>query len=264
MSSRAIPELELEGLRFAGLDRFEVLDHVFGSLRAGGGGWLVTANVDYLRLCAVDPACAALVRSADLVVADGIPLLWAARLARTPLPDRVAGSDLVWLCAERAASEGRSLYLLGGNPGAADAAARRFRERWPGLEIAGVSSPRVSADPDAAELREIGDAIERARPDLVYAAFGAPKELRVIAGLRPRLPAAWWIGVGISLSFAAGDVPRAPRWLQRMGLEWAYRLAQEPARLGPRYLLHDVPFALRMLARAGRARLRPAAPTCTR
>lgn len=255
MSAAETPEtVELLGLRFASLTPAEVVDHVARALARGEGGWLLTPNVSYLRRAASDPEAHALLAGASLTVADGIPLLWAARLQGCRLPARVAGSDLVWLLAERAARDGRSLYLLGGNPGVAEEAGRRFRARWPALHIAGSSSPRISSRPTAAELRELRAALEAARPDLVYLGFGAPKEERLIAALRPALPRAWWLGIGISLSFVAGEVRRAPGWVQRVGLEWLHRLLQEPRRLVRRYLLEDLPFALRMLAGSWRRR----------
>lgn len=248
------------GLALADVDRRETVDLVFDALAAGRGGWIATPNLDHVRRCATEPEVRALVARADLIVADGMPLLWAARLQGTPLRERVAGSDLVWLLAERAAREGRALYLLGGNPGAAEGARDRLVERWPELRIAGLSSPRVSELPTASEVDALATELERARPDLVYVAFGAPKQERVIEALRPRLPAAWWIGVGVSLSFISGEIRRAPRWMQRLGLEWVHRLAQEPGRLARRYLVHDLPFALRLLVHAARRRLRPTAP----
>jgi N-acetylglucosaminyldiphosphoundecaprenol N-acetyl-beta-D-mannosaminyltransferase len=166
----------------------------------------------------------------------------------------VAGADLVWLLAERAAGEGRSLYLLGGNEGVAEEAARRLVERWPSLRIAGTASPRVSKDPSEAELGSILRDLKRADPDLVYVALGAPKEERLIAALRSELPRAWWIGVGVSLSFVAGDVRRAPPWMQRAGVEWLHRLLQEPRRLARRYLVHDLCFTLRLLVASWRRR----------
>jgi N-acetylglucosaminyldiphosphoundecaprenol N-acetyl-beta-D-mannosaminyltransferase len=249
-----LPGVELAGLRFARVTRAQAVDRVAEALRRGQGGWLLTATLDYVRRFAQDPAARELFRRADLVVADGMPILWAARLRRSPLPDRVAGSDLVWLLAERAARDGRSLFLLGGNPGAADAAARRFRERWPELRIAGIASPTLGSPPADAELEALRAELRAARPDLVYVALGVPKQDEVIAALRPQLPAAWWIGVGISLSFVAGEVRRAPPWMQRSGLEWAHRLAQEPRRLARRYLVEDLPFAFRLMADAWRAR----------
>ena len=138
-SNEAIPTIELMGLTFANLTRKLVVDHVFRVLDHGRGGWIATLNLDYVRRCATEPDTSDLVSGADLRVADGMPLLWAAQLRGTPFQDRVAGSDLVWLLAERAAQEGRSIYLLGGNPGAADSARRRLEGRWPELRIAGGS-----------------------------------------------------------------------------------------------------------------------------
>ena len=248
------------GLPFARVTREEVVDHVFRALERGDGGWIATLNLDYVRRCAADPDTRQLLSAPDLVVADGMPLLWAARLQGTPLAERVAGSDLVWLLAERAAREGRSLYLLGGNPSAAEGARARLVARWPNLRIVGVSSPRISAESRPAELSSLGSLIVSARPDLVYVAFGAPKEERVISELRRLLPAAWWIGVGVSLSFMSGEIRRAPGWMQRSGLEWLHRLAQEPRRLGHRYLMQDLPFSARLLANAWLARRQERSP----
>lgn len=242
--------IDLHGTALHRLTRGEVVERVFGALAQQRGGWIVTVNVDHLRRYGRDPELARTCAEADLRVADGVPLLWAARLRATPLPDRVAGSDLVWLLAERAAREGRSLYLLGGEPGAAEAAARRLRERWPALRIAGWSSPRLSPRPAPEELAALRTSLVAAAPDLVYVALGAPKQEYVIHALRADLPRAWFMGVGISLSFIGGDVARAPAWMQRSGLEWLHRLSQEPGRLARRYLVDDLPFALGLMVRS--------------
>ena len=251
----APPCVTLAGVRFDALTRDGVVDRIFQNLARGTGGWLLTANLDIARQLAMEPGYAATCSGTTLTVADGMPLVWAAHLQGTPLPDRVAGSDLVWLIADRAARESRSLYLLGGNPGAAEAAAERFRARAPGLRIAGISSPRVATDPTEEELAALRAELLRARPDIVYVALGSPKSERAIAALRPHFPAIWFIGVGISLSFVAGEVRRAPRWMQRSGLEWLHRLAQEPGRLARRYLVDDTGFLIRLIASAWRARL---------
>jgi N-acetylglucosaminyldiphosphoundecaprenol N-acetyl-beta-D-mannosaminyltransferase len=244
----------IDGLAIARLDTAQVVDHVFTDLAAGRGGWLVTANVDFVQRAVGDPAIGELYRKADLVVADGRPLLWAARAMGRPLPERVAGSDLVWLLAERAALEGRSLYLLGGDGDAAERAAAELCARWPKLRIAGCSSPRISSPVTPGELAPIREELTQARPDLVYVALGSPKQEYVIDLLRCDLPGSWMLGCGISLSFIAGDVARAPLWMQRAGVEWLHRLFQEPRRLGRRYLLHNLPFTVRLLWRARRAR----------
>jgi N-acetylglucosaminyldiphosphoundecaprenol N-acetyl-beta-D-mannosaminyltransferase len=249
----AAPTLELGGLPVSAVDRAGLVDAVFEGMAHRRGGWIVTANTDLLRQAAESPEVRQLFREADWIVADGMPLLWAARVAGRPLPERVAGSDLVRDLAARAAANGRRLFLLGGEKGVAETAAARLREAYPGLQVVGVASPQLSSEPTEAELEAVRDQLAVARPDLVYVAFGAPKQERVIRALRPAFPATWWMGCGISLSFVAGRVRRAPRWMQRSGLEWVHRLAQEPGRLWRRYL-HDVGFAVRLLAAARRRR----------
>jgi N-acetylglucosaminyldiphosphoundecaprenol N-acetyl-beta-D-mannosaminyltransferase len=250
----SVPRIDLLGMPIAKLATSELIDHVFRELAEGRGGWILTANLDKLQRFATDASTAALYSGADLIVADGIPLMWASRLQGTPLPDRVAGSDLVWSIAERLAQSGRTLYLLGGGPGAAEGAARRFRERWPSLRICGIASPRISPEPSEAELAPLRESLRETMPDLVYVALGAPKEERLIAALRDFLPSTWWIGVGISLSFVSGEVTRAPAWMQKTGIEWLHRMLQEPRRLARRYLIDNLPFLLRLLTRAWRAR----------
>jgi N-acetylglucosaminyldiphosphoundecaprenol N-acetyl-beta-D-mannosaminyltransferase len=239
-------------LPLARLDAGDVVSHVFDALAQGFGGWLVTANVDFVQRSQIDAECAALYAEADLMVADGAPLVWASHLAGVPLPERVAGSDLVWLLAERAAAEGRSLYLLGGERDAGPRAAETLKARYPGLDIAGVSSPWLSLPPKEDELAPIVEEVKRLQPDVVYAALGSPKQEYVIRALRQALPQTWFMGCGISLSFISGDVPRAPLWMQRTGLEWLHRLLQEPGRLAHRYLLQNLPFTLRLLYGAAR------------
>ena len=250
----SFPRVDLLGLELCRLTRHEVVDRAAVALERGQGGWLLTATLDYLRLFSTDASARALFSQANMVVADGVPLLWAAQLQGRALPDRVAGSDLVWLLAERAARDGRSIYLLGGNPGAAEEAAWRLRDRWPSLRIAGTSSPRVSQHPSPGELAGLRAVLEEAEPDLIYVGLGMPKQDRVISALRPHFPKAWWIGVGISFSFMSGEVLRAPRWMQRAGLEWVHRLLQEPRRLSRRYLVEGLPFALRLLSESWRLR----------
>lgn len=248
--SSSFAKVELCGMPLASIDTRQLLDHLFESLASGQGGWLITANLDFLRRHVKDPAARDIYASADLRVADGMPLVWAARLRGTPLPERVAGSSLVTPLCMRAAAEGRRVYLLGGDPTASQLAADKLLAACPGLQLAGVSSPWVSAEPTPAELEEMASALLAARPDLVLVAFGSPKQERVIHKLRHHLPQAWWIGIGISLSFIAGHVRRAPPLVQALGLEWVHRLVQEPRRLFRRYVVEDLPFAVELFGRA--------------
>src|SRR5262245_550755 len=144
--------VELLGMPLAYVDENGLLDHVFGSMREHRGGWLITANLDFLRRYTKEPEMRELYAQADVMVADGMPLVWASQILGDALPERVAGSALIYRFAERAAAEGRSLYLFGGEPGAGEAAAQVLRERYPGLRIAGFSAPRVSAPPTEIEV----------------------------------------------------------------------------------------------------------------
>jgi N-acetylglucosaminyldiphosphoundecaprenol N-acetyl-beta-D-mannosaminyltransferase len=248
------PTCELFGMTVARLGMTATLDHMFGALARGQGGWLVTANLDILRRHVQDPQARALYDQADVTVADGMPLVWAARLQGEQLPERVAGSSMVGLIAARAAAENRSLYLLGGAPGASAKAASILTERHPGLRIAGTSSPMVGDPPTPEQLGPMREELARLRPDILLVGLGSPKQEKLIQALRDALPSSWMIGVGISFSFIAGDVRRAPRWMQKTGLEWVHRLAQEPRRLAHRYLVEDIPFAFSLFAHAFRRR----------
>ncbi len=245
-------------MELASIDTAQLFEHMFSELALGRGGWLVTANLDFLRRHVQDEAARRIYEHADLRVADGMPLIWASRLRGTPLPERVAGSSMVRPLCERAAQSGRGVYLLGGDPAANDVAAHKLQSELPALRIVGRSSPMVSAIPTADELAPIRDELLRTRPDFVLVAFGSPKQEQVIAALRALLPGAWWIGVGISLSFLAGHVKRAPVLVQRLGLEWAHRLSQEPERLFRRYVIEDIPFAFTLFGRVARDRIRGA------
>ena len=224
----------------------QAVRHVLDELALGRGGWVITPNLDILRRLVVDPGFAQLATGADLLLADGMPLVWASRLKGTPLPERVAGSDLIWRLAEAAAAEGRSLYLLGGNPGAAADAARTFATTYSGIRIAGAECPPLGFERDAAYMRQLRERLVAAKPDIVFVALGCPKQEHVAAMLREHLPSTWFLGVGISFSFVSGEVRRAPAWMRRVGLEWFHRMLQEPRRLVKRYLVDGVPFALRL------------------
>lgn len=248
--ARPCERIFLEGVGFDALDEREVIDHVLHEVEIGRGGWIVTPNLHILRQASLDTRCARLVNQADLVVADGQPLVWASRLAGTPLPGRVAGSDLIWSLSSAIADSLGSVFLLGGDPGIATRAAHQLQSQIPGLRILGTHAAPVGFDRDPAQVRELTDQLATTRPDLIFVGLPFPMQAEVIERLRPVVPAAWFIACGMALGFAAGQHSRAPRPMQRAGLEWAHRLVHEPRRLGRRYLLEGVPFAARLLTRA--------------
>ncbi|BBH66124.1 hypothetical protein ACTI_28090 [Actinoplanes sp. OR16] len=330
MSIEAFDRVHLDG---TGIDRItedEVVAVVRDALTRGQGGRIITPNVDILRRAAADPRVRRHLDDADLIVADGMPLVWASRLGGAPLPERVAGSSLIWSLSRGLGRDGRSVYVIGGTPAGADrriggtsgrvaagapsrpseprtattrapgaerapagrvsgaergaatrasgaerapagrvsgaergAAARvsgaeraaaRLAAESPGLRIAGAVSPAFGFERNEAGYARFRAEVIEAAPDLVFVGLGFPKQEIVIDRLREHLPSTWFIGCGAAVNFVAGDVHRAPRWMQRTGLEWAHRLGVEPRRLAGRYLRHDAPYALRLLARAPRRR----------
>ncbi|SFK37450.1 N-acetylglucosaminyldiphosphoundecaprenol N-acetyl-beta-D-mannosaminyltransferase [Streptosporangium canum] len=239
--------VHVAGLAIDPMTESEVVDHVVDALKRGEGGHLVTPNVDISWAAARDSEVRGIIEEADLVVADGMPLVWAAKLLGTPVPSRVAGADLIWSLAEAATFYRYPIYLLGGPPGVAAQAAGRLTARHPGLLVAGTDAPPYGFEADSESYAKVRDAVVAAGPRLVFVGLGFPKQDRLIGMLRKDLPGTWFVGCGSAIAFAAGAVRRAPQWMQRAGLEWLFRLLNEPGRLARRYLLHDLPFALWLL-----------------
>lgn len=235
----------------------EVVDRIAGS---AAGGWVLTPNLQHLRAHYRSGVVKNAFSRCELVVADGMPLVWATRLQGTPLPQRVAGSDLVWSLSEAAARRGRSLFLLGGSPGTADRAALELVRRNPTLRIAGTHCPPLGFEHSPRAMRDLKRSLERADPDIVYIGLPLGKQLVVMEALGRTLPSTWQVGLGVSFSFVTGDVRRAPTWLQRTGLEWLYRLTQEPRRLARRYLVEGLPFFAYLMVRTGASRIAGALP----
>jgi N-acetylglucosaminyldiphosphoundecaprenol N-acetyl-beta-D-mannosaminyltransferase len=236
------------GLPFHRLDHAALIRLFLEGVRERNGGWIVTPNLDILRQFTRSPESRELIMDASHRVADGQPIVWASRLVGRPVPERVPGSDLVLSLPEAGARAGLSVFLLGGNPGVAAAAAARLEADCPGLQRVGSYCPPFGFEDDPAELERIKEAVQGARPGLVLIGLGFPKQERLIRLLRSEMPESWFVGVGISLSFLAGEQPRAPAALQRLGLEWIHRLAHEPRRLFRRYVRDGLPFGLRLLA----------------
>jgi len=258
-ASAVLPTVELHGTRFHALTEQQTVGFILDSSRRREGGWIVTANLDHLRRLVHEPDYRTLCEPAKLMVADGMPLVWASRLQGTPLPERVAGSSLIWTLTEEAARNDRSIFLLGGAPGTADRAASTFRQRFPTVRIAGSHCPEYGFENNPSAIRDLTEQIRAAQPDIVFVALGSPKQEKLIFQLQSVVPTAWWIGVGISFSFVCGEVKRAPKWMQRFSLEWLHRLMQEPRRLAKRYLVDDLPFVFRLFyaalcARRGKGR----------
>jgi N-acetylglucosaminyldiphosphoundecaprenol N-acetyl-beta-D-mannosaminyltransferase len=242
-------------------------DYLIDRSLAGVGGYVMTPNLDNLRALTRSSELFARAMEADIRVADGMPLVLASRIQGTPLPARVPGSDLIMTLAEEMAKHDLRLFLLGGNPGTAARAAAVLRDRANGLIIAGTHCPPQGFEDSPDEIEKLRDAIKEAHPDFVYIGLPFPKASALAARLRTDFAHTWFIGLGISFSFVCGDVRRAPRWMQAIGLEWMHRLLQEPQRLFRRYVIQGIPFVARLFASAVVQRRRlgawPSPPTST-
>ena len=220
--------------------------------------YVCTGNLDHLVILSKDDGFRAAYDGADLVVADGAPIVWLSKLAgdETALPERVAGSDLFWELTKASSESGIRLFFLGGVPGAAAKAAAIAEKRYPGANICGTYCPPFETFATDEEQKRIRDIVRAARPDVLLVAFGAPKQEKWIAANKDLLGVPVSIGVGGSFEMAAGILKRAPAWLQHLGLEWLYRFAQQPRRLFERYFVNDMPYLFGATLRTALARLR--------
>lgn len=244
-SSTSRPRVELGGVLIDQVDLTSALARIDEFLRSGLPHQVVTVNLDFVSIASRHTEFQHTLNSADLAVADGMPLVWLSRLKGTQLEERVAGVELVVESCRLAAESGRSVFLLGAAPGVAEAAAGELQRRNPDLKVAGTYSPPVGPL-DADEQERILSMIEEAAPDFLFVALGAPRQDLWIRDNQPRLQVPVAMGVGCVFDVLAGSLRRAPTWMQRSGLEWAFRLNQEPERLWRRYLLQDIPTLARL------------------
>lgn len=212
-------------------------------------------NAHLVTMAQRDSRFAEALRDADLVIPDGISVVFASRLLGMPMPERVTGGDLMErMCAE-AAHYGFRVFFLGGLPGAAVKAAHNLRQKYPGLNICGTYTPAPGFEKDAQERMRIRQEIADASPDLLCVAFGAPKQEIWIQENRRQLDVGAIMAVGAALDTQGGLRRRAPRWTQRIALEWLYRLLMEPRRLWRRYLIGNTRFILLVLEQWTRQRI---------
>jgi exopolysaccharide biosynthesis WecB/TagA/CpsF family protein len=261
MSAHVSPgpnRIEIDGLLFDDVTMEEATARVveLAKLR-DRPRFVCTGNLDHLAIAAADAEFKAAYEAADLVVADGAPVVWLSKLGGTPLRERVAGSDLFWTLGRASAETGVTLFFLGGVEGAADAAKAELEKRYPGTRVIGTYCPPFKTFATQEEQDRIRDVVREAKPDILLVAFGAPKQEKWIAANKERLGVPIAIGVGGSFEMACGMLKRAPVWMQRTGLEWAYRFAQQPRRLFDRYIMRDVPHLAKAAARTARLRITP-------
>jgi N-acetylglucosaminyldiphosphoundecaprenol N-acetyl-beta-D-mannosaminyltransferase len=232
----------------------EVITRTFDGVAAGRGGTVISPNIDIVRQYRSSTELQSVFDRTDLLVPDGMPLVVAARLQRTPLPQQITGTDLLWAACAEAAARGRSVFFAGGHPGDADRAVDAVRRHLPNLR-AQTCPCYVTPATEAAQLAELSRFLVAANPDIVFIGLPFRTQVSLMGVLRAALPATWFIGVGSSFELVNGDRSRPPAWVQRLCLEWAWRLMRQPY-LWRRYLVDDMPTAALLAVAALRTRWR--------
>ena len=198
--------------------------------------FVVTPNVDHTVMLRRNPALHRAYDDAHLVLADGLPIILASRLLNRPLPERVAGSELVpRLFAAASSQRPLRVFLLGAAPGVADRAAAHMERQWPDVKVVGTYSPALGFEQDPQEERRILSRLQTATPELIVVGLGAPKQEIWVHKLHRQFPAKVALCVGAAIDFIAGEKRQAPVWMRRTGLEWFHRCVTEPRRLAGRY-----------------------------
>jgi N-acetylglucosaminyldiphosphoundecaprenol N-acetyl-beta-D-mannosaminyltransferase len=228
------PPIAILGVPFDSVSIPEALHRIESMIASGRPHYIATANIDFVVQAMSDIELRRILCEADMVLCDGTPLVWAAQLLGHPLPERVAGSDLVPLLVHEAAQNGYRIFFLGGRAETTAEAVARLKAQHPALNLVGHYSPEFSPLLEM-DHEEIQRRIERARPDLLFVCFGCPKQEKWMAMHHRALGVPVSMGVGGTIDFLAGRLARAPLWMQRSGTEWIFRLAQEPRRLIGRY-----------------------------
>ena len=235
------------GIQIDNLTMQEAIREIERLIQEKKPSYVVTPNVDHVVTYQKDKEFRELYQNADLVLADGVPILWAARFLGTPLKEKVSGSDLLPLVCAYAARKHWRLLFLGAAEGVAQQAAQELSKKYDNLHIVGVYSPPFGFEKDEDETTQIINLINATKPDVLLVGLGAPKQEKWIYRYRNIHQVPVSIGIGASFDFAAGVLRRAPSWMQHIGLEWFWRFLMEPRRLWKRYFVRDPWFFLLLL-----------------
>ncbi|MCL6598835.1 MAG: WecB/TagA/CpsF family glycosyltransferase [Alicyclobacillus macrosporangiidus] len=238
-----LPMNRILGIPFAAATTRTIAEFLASACQEKSGHITVhTVNVDHVILARSNRAFCSAMRQADVKTADGMPIVWLSRLKRQSLPERVTGVDLVTTLFELADEYGLRFFFLGAAPGVAEAAASHVISKYPGVKVVGVYAPSSEELKDKRSSDRITGLINESGANVLLVAFGAPKQELWIQSNRDKLQATVSIGVGATLDFLAGAIPRAPVWMRKAGLEWFFRLCSEPRRLWHRYICRDMSF----------------------
>lgn len=240
-----IQKRSILGIGISVVDGPTTIDIIDGYIHNGRPHMVVTADSSCVVMAQSDRKLLEIVNSADLVTPDSIGILWAAKRFGTPLPERVSGVDIVQHLCEKGATTGYRVYILGAAPGIADAAAENLRAKYPGLQIVGTHHGFFKPE----ETESVIASVREAQPDILFVAMGIPMQEKWIYDHMAELNVPVSMGVGGTFDVISGKVKRAPKWMQRNGLEWFYRLASNPRKIRKCIAL---PVFVLMVLKAGR------------
>ena len=218
----------------------EAIDHIEECIRLRKIGQVITPNVDQIVRMETDSYFKEICDNAELLLTDGHPLLWIAKWYKTPIKEKICGSDLVPKLCEVAAQKGYSAFFLGAAPGVAQRAADKLKEKHSSLKVAGVYSPPIGFEKDQNELNKINQILYDSHADMLFVGMGVPKQDIFIYENMNIYQIPMSFSIGGTIDFIAGEQKRAPKWMSKIGMEWFYRLCQSPKRMFKRYFIDDL------------------------
>lgn len=217
----------------------EAIEHIEECIRQRKIGHVITPNVDQIVRMETDSYFKEICDNAELLLTDGHPLLWIAKWYKTPIKEKICGSDLVPKLCEVAAQKGYSVFFLGAAPGIAQRAADKLKEKLPSLKVAGTYSPPIGFEKDEQELDKINQMLYDSHADMLFVGMGVPKQDIFIYENMQKYQIPMSFSIGGTIDFIAGEQKRAPKWVNKIGMEWLYRLCQSPKRMFKRYIIDD-------------------------
>lgn len=213
----------------------QAIDRIDELVQKHENSYVVTPNLDHIVMIEKESLFKEIYDNASLILTDGQPLIWISKFKRTPIIEKISGSDLFPNVCELAAKKGYSIFILGAAEGVADKAAANLCKRYPKLIISGTYSPSFGFEKNPSELARIHSMILEAKPDILAVSLGSPKGEKFIYKSRKVLSVPVSMSIGATIDFEAGNISRAPKWMSKFGLEWLYRTIKEPKRLAKRY-----------------------------
>lgn len=218
----------------------ETLNEIDKLIQKKNCSYVITPNVDHIVRLEKDEELQKVYKNASLILTDGKPLIWISKWYKTPIKEKISGSDLFPRVCQLAANKNYTMYLLGAAEGVADTAAKNLMKKYPGLNIVGTYSPPFGFEKSKQEMNKIKTQIQDVHPDILIVGLGCPKQEKFMYYHCKELGVPISFGLGASIDFEAGNIKRAPKWMSNHGLEWLYRFSKEPKRLFKRYFVDDL------------------------